>query len=747
MKKLLNSLAAMLLITASSSYLVSCQGDDQPASHWDDVNVKDTNYIAGVKNKIRSTNENNAVHAFMADAFHNYGVYKVDSNKDSQDKWSFYGDINGVLNYANDSISLDAFKGETVYAQLVLVGKQDTSNVTVDLPNLPDDVTTEVYKTGFTYNAWFDESADSRPWKTTFKDEKQRIADSLEATNTFTLTKDFVQPVFIKLQVGENAKVGNTEISVRTKVTGSNDADFSETINLNVLNQTLDMSEKDNFQLGAAPFVWSDIFKYAKRDENGHVDVNNLMGFLSDDHKKYLEPKLKSLVEHGQKFFWSWASNESSFKDRYVNAVPYDDLDETDPTKLDNAFLDGAHTGLIKWNYNGGTFNDASSWDFDFSDFDKLADYIKSLGFTDFYNANLVFNIEVDNDGNFKDTYRKIQYYNENGVLVYKNMNLNPNEADKTNNYGELLKIFLAKLNEHLTSSTSRIKNYIVYDEVNKQTVNYINTLIDETPNIHRHAFAGYKWTIDTDNQDEWDELTGDANDNHSIEAIVFGGYKIQEMFPDLDDNAKAEKFRALADERRKNGLSTMIYASRSTYPSTLVQSDYGDNLWTGIYATKLGMDGYFKWAYDKWVDNRLGEPNVGTDTGPQHAPNSDPYNDGGYLNQSPTGDEFLVYPNVDGGSNFVSSVRWELMNYSQEQALKLQTIEKDNNDAFLDIVNNVEWPTDPKTDENAFATFDNYFMWNTDYESAIDTNPDLVSAGHDAILAVYKINKYFGDK
>ncbi|KAF5279597.1 hypothetical protein FQR65_LT15345 [Abscondita terminalis] len=141
-----------------------------------------------------------------------------------------------------------------------------------------------------------------------YEDSNQRIADALEPIN--------------------EVKTEDIKVSINTKI--DEKVIMKNNINIKVIGKDLGEYEVNDFSVGASPFVYSDIFKYSKRDQNDNVELNSIIDFLSDEHKSYLTPKLKSLLEH----------------DRYKNARPFDDVSSTSPKKpLDNAFLDGTHTG------------------------------------------------------------------------------------------------------------------------------------------------------------------------------------------------------------------------------------------------------------------------------------------------------------------------------------------------------------------------------------------------------------------
>ncbi|KAF5295627.1 hypothetical protein FQA39_LY12800 [Lamprigera yunnana] len=123
--------------------------------------------VEGVSKKVKeSSNENEYFHTFMADAFHNYGVYNVEDNTTQKEDYVLNTGPNrsfqNILNYVNDDFYYSGVKGETVYAQLILATKEELNDIEILFQSADymksQGVEVSIKKEGFVYNTWTDNS-------------------------------------------------------------------------------------------------------------------------------------------------------------------------------------------------------------------------------------------------------------------------------------------------------------------------------------------------------------------------------------------------------------------------------------------------------------------------------------------------------------------------------------------------------------------------------------------------------------
>lgn len=97
--------------------------------------------------------------------------------------------------------------------------------------------------------------------------------------------------------------------------------------------------------------------------------------------------------------------------------------------------------------------------------------------------------------------------------------------------------------------------------------------------------------------------------------------------YPDYPDG--------IVESRRARGAKSTYYtACGQRYPNSFIDSYPGEGVWCAWAARSMGLDGYLRWAYNKWD-------------------NDDPLNDARHWG-GPSGDRFIVYPVAQ------SSVRFE---------------------------------------------------------------------------------------
>ena len=247
------------------------------------------------------------------------------------------------------------------------------------------------------------------------------------------------------------------------------------------------------------------------------------------------------------------------------------------------------------------------TWSFGFDIFDKWVEFMISLGIDKQINCYSM----VPWNYSFK-------YFDERTNSM-KYVKTKPGDKE----YDELWFAFLVDFAKHLKAKGWFSKTCLAMDE---RPLPIMKTVVD----LIRRADKDFK--------------------------IALAGLYYEDIEPELYDyciSTDQELPEKVIQRRSKNNLVTTFYTYCADYkPNTFTFSDPAEATWIPLYAAKLGVDGYLRWAYNSWGENPLQDSR---------------------FRQWSAGDTFLVYP------GFRSSVRFEKMIEGIQQYEKLQILKKEN--------------------------------------------------------------------
>lgn len=247
------------------------------------------------------------------------------------------------------------------------------------------------------------------------------------------------------------------------------------------------------------------------------------------------------------------------------------------------------------------------TWSFGFDIFDKWVEFMMSLGIDKQINCYSM----VPWNYSFK-------YFDERTNSM-KYVKTKPGDKE----YDELWFAFLVDFAKHLKAKGWFSKTCLAMDE---RPLSIMKTVVD----LIRRADKDFK--------------------------IALVGLYYEDIEPELYDyciSTDQELPEKVIQRRSKNNLVTTFYTYCADYkPNTFTFSDPAEATWIPLYAAKLGVDGYLRWAYNSWGENPLQDSR---------------------FRQWSAGDTFLVYP------GFRSSVRFEKMIEGIQQYEKLQILKKEN--------------------------------------------------------------------
>ncbi len=164
---------------------------------------------------------------------------------------------------------------------------------------------------------------------------------------------------------------------------------------------------------------------------------------------------------------------------------------------------------------------------------------------------------------------------------------------------------FLTDFTKHLDSKNWFDHVWMAMDERGKSDMQHAINLINSIKNKDQHSFkisGAFNQVIG----DIWEQM---YHVSPNINSVL---------------NYGADRFRALADERKKEGLITTMYTCTGNRPNLYNLYDPCEAAWTIWMGENLHTDGYMRWAYDAWV--------------------ADPLNDASH-SRFETGDVQMVYP------------------------------------------------------------------------------------------------------
>ncbi|WP_455684126.1 glycoside hydrolase domain-containing protein, partial [Thomasclavelia sp.] len=264
---------------------------------------------------------------------------------------------------------------------------------------------------------------------------------------------------------------------------------------------------------------------------------------MSDEHLNILRPHLKQYVDNGGKTVMATIVEEP------WNHQTYDDS-----------------PSMIKWTKKAdGTFT------FDFTLFDKYASFVFGEEIAETISCYSI--IPWNN---------QVAYFDEaTNSIVKKSMPVG--SEDWTQAWTQ----FLTKFTVHLEEKGWYDHIWMAMDERGRADMTGAIDLINSIPNSKGEHF----------------KISGAFN-----QVIPDIWVQMYHVSPNLRNalGYGADKYRELAEERRKEGLLTTIYTCTGNFPNMYNMSNPSEAAWTIWMAESLNTDGFMRWAYDSWVEDPL---------------------------------------------------------------------------------------------------------------------------------------------
>ncbi len=208
------------------------------------------------------------------------------------------------------------------------------------------------------------------------------------------------------------------------------------------------------------------------------------------------------------------------------------------------------------------------NWEFRYEIFDRWVEFMLSCGITE--QINCFSTVSWSN---------KFQYYDQ-ATSSIKYLDMTPGTEEYDNIWGIMLKDFAG----HLKEKGWFEKCTIAMDERPLDLMQKTIKVIRDADKDFKISLAGrYHPEIDKDIYD-YCIVIGDEYPNGVIES------------------------------RRFKGQVTTIYnCCTPKYPNSFLCSDPSESVWPGLYAAKLDVDGFLRWAFNSWpevplYDGRFGE-------------------------------------------------------------------------------------------------------------------------------------------
>ncbi|XOV91543.1 MAG: DUF4091 domain-containing protein [Bacteroidota bacterium] len=426
------------------------------------------------------------------------------------------------LNQISDTWNVKAWKGEKIHTQILVWGK-------VDVPEISFESLDLVNKEGFKINRKFIKGGFVRyTMSDTFEGgcshglpnvyDSSLVADPIDIINRIRLEANSVRPIWLSIEVPSNLPAGRYSGDFVVKA----DKEYRLKINLELSGRIL-----------PPPSEWSydfDIWQYPAPIARIH-DV----ALWSDQHFDLMRPYFTTLAKAGQKVI-------------SANIIEQ-------PWGLDHVHFDDPT--LIKW-----TKRKNSSWDYDFSLFDRYITFVKSCGITQRINCYSMITWDLS-----------FIYFDE---ASGKNTSITLEPGTRA--YRDFWFPMLTSFTRHLKDMGWFDITAIAMDERPIESMIAVIELLKEIDPEWKIALAG-----DTYHP----EIEEDIYDYCLASYLSFG--------------------EDILEKRKAQGKPTTYYtACVEEYPNGYSFSPPAENAWLGWYAAAKGYTGYLFWAFNTWVANPL---------------------------------------------------------------------------------------------------------------------------------------------
>ena len=266
---------------------------------------------------------------------------------------------------------------------------------------------------------------------------------------------------------------------------------------------------------------------------------------LSEEHLAILKPHLQQYRDNAGKTVMATICEEP------WNHQTYDDS-----------------PSMVKWTKKtDGTFA------FDYTLFDKYAQFV--------FDNNLAENISCYS---IVPWGNRIAYYDE-----ATKQNTHKDFVVGNEEWRSVWGSFLTSFKDHLDAHGWFDHVWIAMDERGESDMQHAIDLIKTIPNKDGHTF----------------KISGAFNRviGHIWEQMYHVSPNINSVL-----SYGADRFRALADARKQEGLITTMYTCTGNRPNLYNLYDPCEAAWTIWMGENLHTDGYMRWAYDAWVEDPLND-------------------------------------------------------------------------------------------------------------------------------------------
>ena len=420
----------------------------------------------------------------------------------------------------DSSFTFPAWRGEKTSAQAVLWSARPLSKLKAeasDLKSSHDRIPASCIQASFVKYVMADVLKDGfgqcgyRP-KGQF--DSLYVADIIAADTLKTLPDSMAQPLWVKVAVPSDAAPGTYSGTLKIKAKGTRALTLP--IRLEVIGRILPEPSEWAFHLD----LWQNPYAVAR-----YYGVEP----WSDDHFRHMEPVMKMLADAGQKVA------TATIMDKPWNG------------QTEDAF--GSMVKKIK--------NSDGSWSYDFSIFDRWAEFMSGIGIDRQINCYTMIPWKMTFD-----------YVNgETGETEYFQCTTSSHEYREY--WGSFIKAFAIHLKEKGLFS----KTAIAMDERPEEDMkNALDVIREAAPDMKVSLAGSYHKSL--------------------VDELYDYCVALREDFP--------------ADEiieRRAKGLITTYYTCcAERVPNTFLASEPAEAEWIGWFAAANGYDGYLRWAYNSWT-------------------------------------------------------------------------------------------------------------------------------------------------
>ena len=446
------------------------------------------------------------------------------------------------------AIEKTLWKGDRGNAKLVVSSLgRELSGVTVETSDLTDGKGHVLAAENIT-PAWLEEVT-AGIGRGNSSAPRKSFPEKITDNSPVSLSGEETRFSWITIDVPADQEAGTYTGSLKVK-SDQSDQEFEVAVRVTVANQTLPENDNTEMQLWQHPFSVANYYLGLGSSTNAESGVCNQLDedfYFTDDFFDTMRASTIAYAEAGGRDVVANIVEEAWNHQSFYN----------DPS-------------MIKW-----TMNEDGKLTFDYTWYDAWINFMIECG---------VLNPETG-EGAIK-CYSIVPWNNQvtwkdaNGNTVKKSLSVGSDEWKEI--WGEFLVDFMAHSEEMGWFDIT----YISMDErgidMLRPTVELIkSTRDDQGRSLKISSALNYKSPDTYDLTDQIEDIS------------INQGY-----------STNTSEMKALTAHRKALGLKTTIYTCTGDFPGNFMISDPGDNYWSVLNATRLGGDGYMKWAYDNYLYN-----------------------------------------------------------------------------------------------------------------------------------------------